>query len=982
MERSPEMVVALLGILKAGGAYLPIDPNYPQERLAFMLEDSHLSVLLTQEHLLSKLSLHQANVVCLDRDWQAIANESVEPAHIVVNLDHLAYVIYTSGSTGKPKGTMISHRAIVNHMLWMQTTFPISEKDSVLQKTPFSFDASVWEFFAPLLNGARLILARPAGHQDGAYLCEVIVKQNVTILQLVPSLLRVLLNEPLFTNCRSLKRVFCGGEALPGDLVESFFARLGAELNNLYGPTEATIDATSHPCERKLTRRMIPIGCPVANTQIYLLDQALSPMPIGMVGELYIGGAGLARGYLHKPELTAEKFIPNPFSVEPGARMYRTGDLARYLPDGNIEFLGRIDHQVKVRGFRVELGEIEAILSQHPSVSDAVVVVHEDSPGDPLTGAGKRLVAYVVTQPEVELSANDLRSALKAALPEYMLPAIFIFLDHLPLTPNGKVDRKALPAPSQERRELAVNYVAPRTPVEETLAQIWANILGVKQVGIHDNFFELGGDSLASMHMVSRAHQAGLDLALKQVFQFQTIAELAEVVKTASPQKTEENDLVSGVAPLAPNQRWFFEQNFPEQHYFNSATLFEASKQLKLDPALIKEIIRQLLAHHDALRSRFVQQGSEWVQLIAAPDENIPFSVVDLSTVPVDEQIAAMEAVCSQAEPTLNLSDGPLLRVILFNLGPHAANYLFLVAHHLVTDGFSNAILMQDFMTAYRQLSQGMPVKLPAKTSSFKHWSERLIEYAQSPAIQQELEHWQAKPGESLPGIPPADCPNPCLIFESAYQIFGTLGAEETHILLQDVLKTYDMQLIEMMLAVMAETIGQTKGERSLFVDILRHGRDVPLGNMDLSRTVGWFVIHHPLLLRLESAGSLEEALPLVREQYRQPLDGGIGYDLLRYMSGNAEIRKTLRPRPVLVFSHESSQSAPTGETLIWPVSKRIEDNVNLQISWPYLLELRTMIVNHQFHWVWTSGETIYRSSTIEQLSQNFGDILRKLCGG
>jgi len=419
---------------------------------------------------------------------------------------------------------MIQHRALSNHMLWMQERFPLDATDCVLQKTPFCFDASVWEFFAPIMAGARLTLARPGGHQDGAYLINTIVNQQVTTLQLVPSMLRMLLAEDGLERCQNLKRVFCGGEALPVELQEQFHGRFDAELYNLYGPTEATIDATCALCDRASPPHTVTIGRPIANTQVYVLDPDLRPVPIGVPGELYIGGRCLARGYLNRPELTAEKFITHSFDGEPARRLYKTGDLVRYLSDGNIEFLGRIDDQVKIRGYRIELGEIESVLAQHPCVGHSVVAVREEGPGD------KRLVAYVVGQCDSQTDAHELRTFLRQKLPEYMVPSAFIFLDGLPLTPNGKVDRKGLPAPDRNRDELEQAYVAPRSPTEEILAGIWTEVLKIEQVGVHDNFFDLGGHSLLATQVISRVREAfQMDLPLRSIFEKPTVEELAMV---------------------------------------------------------------------------------------------------------------------------------------------------------------------------------------------------------------------------------------------------------------------------------------------------------------------------------------------------------------------------------------------------------------------------------------------------------------------
>ncbi|RUR75337.1 non-ribosomal peptide synthetase [Chlorogloeopsis fritschii PCC 9212] len=532
VERSLLMVIGLLGILKAGGAYVPLDPEYPQERLAFMLENSQTSVLLTQQHLLESLPTYTTQLICLDSNWQTIAQEDIDNPISNIIFDNLAYVIYTSGSTGRPKAAMNTHRGICNRLLWMQDYCQLTAADRILQKTPFSFDVSVWEFFLPLLFGARLVLAKPGGHQDSNYLAQLIAEQQITTVHFVPSMLQIFLEEPKIDNCGCLKRVICSGEALPVKLEKLFFRRLNAELHNLYGPTEAAVDVTYWACKNNSTTATVLIGRPIANTQIYLLDKHLQSVPLGVAGELYIGGVGVGRGYFNSSDLTAEKFIPNPFSSKPGARLYKTGDQARYLSDGNIEFLGRIDNQVKIRGFRIELGEIEARLNQHPNVREAVVKVWEDE-GD------KRLVGYVSSQSKPQLTVTQLRSFLKEQLPEYMIPSAFVILEALPLTPNGKIDRRALPAPEKNRPELAANYVIPQTKVEQTIANIWQKALNIEQIGIHDNFFELGGHSLLMLRVHSELQEIfKTDLLILDLFRYPTISSLAEYLNQLQNQIT------------------------------------------------------------------------------------------------------------------------------------------------------------------------------------------------------------------------------------------------------------------------------------------------------------------------------------------------------------------------------------------------------------------------------------------------------------
>jgi amino acid adenylation domain-containing protein len=751
LERSVGMVVALLAVLKAGGGYVPLDPSYPKERLSFTLEDARAPVLLTTERLRKGLPAHDARVVSLDADREAIAAQSAEnPAGFGLTPDNLAYVIYTSGSTGKPKGVLIPHRAVCNHMLWMQTTLPLTEEDRVLQKTPFTFDASISEFFLPLLSGAQLVVAAPGGHQDSSYLVQTVIERGVTILQLVPSMLRPVLEEKDIAGCHSLRAVVCGGETLPADLQERFFGLLGAELHNLYGPTEASIDVTHWLCRPGDNGTGVIIGRPLSNTQIYILNGQLRPSPVGVAGELHIGGDNLARGYMGRPELTAEKFIPDPFSSKPGARLYRTGDLARYLSDGRLEFFGRLDHQVKVRGFRIELGEIEAALAQHEGVRDCVVLAREDNPGD------VRLTAYVVhTREGGGADGGELRSHLQGKLPEYMVPAFFVFLERLPLMHNGKLDRGALPAP--EAAQAGSEYVAPRTPVEEVVAGIWSEVLRASRVGVNDNFFSLGGHSLLATQVVSRVRDAfAVELPLRNFFEALTLAELAESIEAEmkSARRIEFPPLTpvprgAGLPLSSAQQRlWFLDQLEPGNAFYVIPTAVRLSGQLNV--AALGETFGEIVRRHESLRTTFAAPDGQPVQIISEAFDP-PLYVSDLSAEPEPRREAeALRLVREEALRPFDLERGPLMRLLLLRLDDED-HILLCTMHHIVSDIWSRAVLIREVTELYSAISRGEQASLPAlpiQYADYAYWERELL---QGKTLEAEIAYWK----ERLAGAPP-----------------------------------------------------------------------------------------------------------------------------------------------------------------------------------------------------------------------------------
>ena len=787
LERSLEMVASLLAIMKAGGAYAPLDPDYPTERLEFMVGDLRPAAVLTTRALAARCAaaklgataglpssaedtVGQANrgtharsevpLVLLDEVAEEIASQCGDNLPSANGLDDVAYVIYTSGSTGRPKGVRNTHGGICNRLLWMQEAYRLTPEDRVLQKTPFSFDVSVWEFFWPLLTGARLVVARPGGHKDPRYLAELITSQRITTLHFVPSMLQVFLEDEAAGRCDSLRRVICSGEALSYDLQQRFFSRLGAELHNLYGPTEAAVDVTYWQC-RPNERRLVPIGRPIANIQCYILDTQQNPVPVGVAGELHLGGIGLARDYLNRPELTAEKFIPDPFSSRPGARLYRTGDLCRYLSDGNIVYLGRLDQQVKIRGNRIELGEIQATLRKHPGVREAVVTAWDDGSG------GKELAAYwAPAEASAEPMVDQLREFLGHSLPDYMIPAALVKLDAIPLNANGKVDYRSLPRPERQR-DAQREYVAPRTPDEEQLAAVWQEVLRVERVGIHDNFFAMGGHSLLATQVVARiAGQMGVEMPLRDLFHAPTIAELAERLGVARAQG---NASRAGMIPtvardgvllpsLTQEALWFLDQLERDRPTY---TIFSPLRiRGRLNVKTVERALGEIARRHESLRTTFPEIDGRPVQVIAPPEPRA-LPVVDLSHLgPRERESELRRWIAEEMGRPIDLQKGPLIRITLVRLADddHVA---VIGTHHIIYDGWSMAVLLRELAALCAAFDSDRPSplpELPIRYADYAAWQRRRLE---GDAIAKLRDYWM----KQLAGVPalelPADRPRP-----------------------------------------------------------------------------------------------------------------------------------------------------------------------------------------------------------------------------
>jgi amino acid adenylation domain-containing protein/FkbH-like protein/non-ribosomal peptide synthase protein (TIGR01720 family)/FkbM family methyltransferase len=964
VERSLEMIVGILGILKAGGAYVPLDPEYPQQRLSFMLEDTQVKVLLTQERLVEQLPKYEANLLMLEKIWQKIEQNSPDNLSNALTPFNLANVIYTSGTTGKPKGVMVEHKGLCNLAQAQIQAFGVNNSSHVLQFASFSFDACIWEILMSLGAGATLYLGTKEGIMPGEPLIERLRNDKITCITLPPSALAVLPGEEL----PQLQTIIVAGETCSPELMKQW--SIGRNFFNAYGPTESSVCATIAKCQSE--QEKLSIGRPIPNTKIYILDSQLQPVPIGVPGELHIGGAGLARGYLNRPELTQEKFIPNPFDKAGVSKLYKTGDLARYLPDGNIEYLGRIDNQVKIRGFRIELGEIETVLTQNPQVQSSVIIARENTPGN------KRLVGYIVPQKEATPTSNELRQYLKGKLPDYMIPHVFVILESLPLTPNGKIDRRALPAP-ESSSELLGKYVAPRTFIEDTLATIWAQVLRVKEVGIDDNFFELGGDSILSISIIARAKQAGLQLIVKQLFAHQTIAELAAVTGTSKEIQIDQG-LVRGETPLTPIQHWFFEQNLCQSHHFNQSYLLSVPSNFQSE--YLEPIWQELFKHHDALRLRFTQSGDNWQAIYSASTDRISVNFIDLSALSDNEQKTAIATKVESLQGSLDLSKN-LVQIAFFDLGVNKRARLLIIIHHLVVDGVSWRILLEDLQTAYQQLSQGQKIKLPPKTTSFKDWAQHLIEYAQSDLLKAELAYW-LRASHLLIFPIPIDYSGGANTVKSISTVSVSLNETQTQLLLQDVPKAYQTQINDVLLTALVLVLSKWTNTDSVLFNLEGHGREEIIEDVDLSRTVGWFTTMFPVILKLETIDqeNLGNALKSVKEQLRAIPHKGIGYGLLRYLRRDQEIVTQLAvfSQAEISFNYLGQFSQVLNQnSLIQLASESSGLDHSLEGQRPHLLNINAIVINEQLQIDWKYSTHVHKSTTIEKIAQDFVEVLQEL---
>ncbi|MCM2461141.1 non-ribosomal peptide synthase/polyketide synthase [Pseudomonas sp. CG7] len=988
MPRSEHLLIALLAVLKAGGAYVPLDPDYPAERVAYMLDDSRARVLLTEQAVAATLSV-PAETAVLMLDRIELGQYSLSAPTTQVTPDNLAYVIYTSGSTGQPKGVAIAHRNVLALIDWSRSVYSRDDIQGVLASTSVCFDLSVWELFVTLANGGSLIIARNA-----LELPQLPARDQVRLINTVPSAIAALQRSGEIP--ASVRIINLAGEPLKQSLVDTLYQHptCGSELArdsgvpitdgstdrapsrarslpqlggvehvyDLYGPSE---DTTYSTWTRPTAGGPANIGRPLKHTASYLLDADLQPVPQGVSAELYLSGAGITRGYLGQAAMTAEKYVPNPFSTH-GERLYRTGDLPRYQADGALQYVGRIDHQVKVRGFRIELGEIEARLLQQPQVRELAVLAQDGE-------HGQQLVAFIVPSEAAVLREADaqvrLREPLKAALrehlPDYMVPAYLVFLAELPLTPNGKLDRKALPAidGSEQQRE----FVAPHSSMEKALAAIWQDVLNLDSIGLEDNFFELGGDSIVSMQVVSRARQAGIVLNPKALFQHQTLRSLALVARQGDSH-TIDQGLARGAVPLTPVQQWFFERDIPERQHWNQSLLLVPGEHL--DAVALASALARLAEHHDSLRLRFTQVNGHWQQAYAEP------STASLVWQRSATSVEQLNALCDDAQRSLDLEDGPLLRALLVDMAD-GSQRLLLAIHHLVVDGVSWRVLLDDLQQFYRQLRAGQPIQVPAKTSAYGQWAEQL--HGHLDGFMGSLDYWRAQGHAPAGNGLPCDYPERLLEVRDERKVQVRLDAEQTRQLLQQAPKAYRTQVNDLLLTALALTVCRWTGQDSTLIQLEGHGREELFEGVDLTRTVGWFTSLFPI--SLSPAPALSASVKAIKEQLRAVPDKGLGYGVLRYW-GEPDVRAELAALPVprITFNYLGQFDRQFDDgALFVPSSEGSGAAQHARAPLANWLTVEGQVYGGELSLNWGFSERMFKQQTIEALAADYLAELRAL---
>ncbi|PFY16403.1 non-ribosomal peptide synthetase [Bacillus toyonensis] len=953
MERSLDMIIGLLAILKSGGVYLPIDIEYPVERIQYMLSDSQANILLTQSHLVEEISFEGNKVVLEDIN---VSEQPKENLNLASKLTDLAYVIYTSGTTGLPKGAMLEHKGIVNLELLWKNIFGISSQDNIGQFASMSFDASIWEILMTLLNGATLYIITKDIINNFVDFQKYVQQSDITVLTLPPTYALYLEPETI----PSLRLLITAGSASSENLVNRW--NQSVIYVNAYGPTEASICSTVWiaPSQDSISQ-LIPIGVPIQNTNIYILNEKKQLVKTGELGELYIGGVGLARGYLNRFKLTEEKFVDSPFVQ--GEKIYRTGDIASLLPDGNIEFHGRMDHQVKIRGHRIELGEIESLLLKHDQVKEVVVIVRKDCNNDCY------LCAYYVI--ENKMNSINLREYLKQFLPDYMIPSYFILLEKMPLTMNGKIDRKSLP--EQQDVYNNNNYLSPRNDIESIMVEIWKEVLGTNKIGIRDNFYELGGDSIKAIQVAAKLNAYHLKLETKNLFENPTIEKVSHCIKRVKSKSNQ--GLVEGKVSLTPIQHWFFAKRFTDMEQWNQSIMLYNPHGYK--EAALRSVFLKILEHHDALRMVYKMENQTVLQVNRGIEDNL-FEFQKFNVPEEIDQRNFINNEINKMQRNMDIFQGPLVQVGLFHtaLGDH----LFLSIHHLVVDGISYRILLEDISSAYLQALNNKNIVLPTKTDSFYEWSTELNKYAYSRELLDEIPYWEEveKKAKSflLPeeGVPKQNTQN------NKASIYVEISPGHTQQLLKHVHRAYNTEVNDILLTALGLAMRDWLGENQIVLNLEAHGREEILSHVNISRTVGWFTSQCPVILNLDNADNLSQLIKGTKEDLRRIPNKGIGYEILKYLTP-----KNLNPTlnfsivPEINFNYlgqfemdmSSKLFAPSLFSNIKSLGPDGEGNLSKRNELYFKINITSFIEDGKLNLTISYNEQRYKFETMNQLSQN-----------
>ncbi|MGG4217921.1 amino acid adenylation domain-containing protein [Paenibacillus jamilae] len=973
VDRSVEMIIAVLGIMKAGAAYVPVDPAYPEERIAYMLRDCGTSIVLTQSHLTDWIKTMDFKGEVVDLATLPLQSGLNSDKHIsIYEPNSLAYVIYTSGTTGKPKGVMVEHQQYVNTALGYRHSQGFKDFSvKLLQIASMSFDVFACDLAKAFVNGGTLVICPENVRNDPAALATLLEQQEITTFEVPPVLLALLLHYIYEhgTNMSSFKLLTTGADSLAVTDYRTMLTRFGSKLRiiNTYGVTEAAIESSFYEgeLEKLPLSGIVPIGRALPNHKLYIVDDMMRPVPIGVTGELCIGGASVARGYLNRPELTAEKFVSNPFV--PGGRMYRTGDLARWLPDGNIDFIGRADYQYKIRGYRIEPGEIESILLETEGVRQAVVVDRLDKAGQ------KYLCAYVAGVADKDM----LRDKLAQQLPVYMVPAQIIVLEQLPLTHNGKIDRSNLPEPD-EIALLHSAYEAPQDELEKTIATIWEEVIGVKPIGLHNNFFELGGDSIKALQIAIRLNAKGLKMEVKDLFrnpEIQLIAPFIKKITRIIPQ-----GIVEGEVELTPVQFDFFQHHRGDRHHFNQAVMLQNDRGW--NELWLKNAMDKLVAHHDALRLIFVEEEHGVSAYNRGVNEGEFFTLTSYDLTQSSQPEEDIRNIGDELQSSLDLQHGPLIRMALFHL--IGEDHLMIVMHHLIVDGVSWRILLEDLGTAYNQVARGEMPSLPAKTDAYKEWSSRLTAYAESAQARQEIGYWNNVESRKIRQLP-RDHEIQISLIQDQRLSEVALNRDETEKLLKQVHHAYHTEMNDLLLTALGLAFHEWSGYTEIPILLEGHGREGIIKDLDISRTVGWFTSLYPVVIEVHRPENLAYQIKMVKDKLRRVPNKGIGYGILRYLTKEQTKSASLVAAPVppeISFNYLGQFDEENSADMPWRISQ-FADLANgersLRAEKVNTFDINGMITNGILRFGFEYNGLEYEIPTVERLTASFKKHLLNL---